>query len=492
MHGLLRGVVRGGETSNGRSGRRSPSSGAAPARRSYALALAASPRRPRSRPRPRAPAPVRVVAECLQDQLLRLDRASIALGGPRGQQRGRARWTGVAAAFRAASSRAASAGLRSTSSATRSRPRARVSTLRNQPSSSAKTRSASRLHRKPRVSVNPRISSAVGPRPRRGPPAPRPAERRRHHLQAGRGQQHVSRRRGRQASGPGQEQLDQDVVDGSARIPRLVGPSPCPSSSGSSTPTASANAMSASMAARARASTTRSTRSAASSTASCSVGCPPPGHRRAAAASGSCRPRTPPTSRRAAQRGAGVSRQLLRAEGPAGADHATAGQRQPLVGHPRPQVQVPVGGQHPLLSSSAPSRWPRTAPSASASRPPSRPPSRARHREHAAPARPAGGQAWMVRPKPLGQLRRRQRPRLAELAEQAGRPRRLLQAVGPSVRMAGILPQPCRRGDWHPQQDRTATWLPMWMSTTAGTGWAAARQGRSELPGRTATYRRGR
>jgi hypothetical protein len=135
---------------------------------------------------------------------------------------------------------------------------------------------------------------------------------------------------------------------------------------------------------------------------------------------------------RPSQGTAGTPRQLVRAERPAGAQHATAGQRQPLVGQPRPQVQVPVGGQHRRLALLGTEQVAEDRPVG--------------EREQAHPAarrlmhvRAAmqlsiallGGQARMVGLETLGERPRRQRRSLPEIAQQVGHPRGRLPMLGP-------------------------------------------------------------
>jgi hypothetical protein len=135
---------------------------------------------------------------------------------------------------------------------------------------------------------------------------------------------------------------------------------------------------------------------------------------------------------RPSQGGVGTPRQLVRAERPAGAQHATAGQRQPLVGgQPRPQVQVPVGGQHPCLSFLGAEQVAEDR--------------AVGEREQAHPATRRlmhlrqgtqlsihllGGQARMVGLETLRERPRRQRPSLPEMPQQVGRPRGRLPMLG--------------------------------------------------------------
>ena len=311
-----------------------------------------------------------------------------------------------------------------------------------------------------------------------------------HHFQAGRGKQQAERRHGVvEHPGPGQEQLDQHVVDGSARIARLVGAVALPVIVWVVDPGRLGERYE-------RVHGRKGTR--------LDYPLDPLGgvldglllgqaaHLQGTAAQPQRQDRVVlerlQPAVRAGQRGAGVSRQLLRAEGPAGAHHATAGQRQPLSASRAPQVQVPVGGQHPRLALLGTEQVAEDR--AVGEREQAHRAARRLVRVTASTQLPLdllGGQAWMVRLKPLGQLRRRQRPRLAELAEQAApqpasasrRSRRYAWRASCHSRAGAVTA--------HPQQDRTATWLQMWMSTTANRLGGQARQGRSELPGRTAT-----
>jgi len=285
---------------------------------------------------------VGVLAECLQDQLLRLDRASIALGGPRGQQRGGSPLDrrGRRPPRRLEQVRIGRVALHLVRHPLQHQRREgqhaqEPAELLGGDAVGLASPQEAAGQREPADLLSRQARDLVGVL--RCPAKQNGAV---HHFQAGRGQQQAERRHGVvEHPGPGQKQLDQHVVDRSARIARLVGAVALP--------------VIAWVVDRDRLGE-RSERVHGRKGTRLDHPLDPLGgvldgvllgqaaHLQGTAAQPQRQDRVVlerlQPALRAGQRGAGVSRQLLRAEGPAGADHATAGQRQPLVGQPRPQV----------------------------------------------------------------------------------------------------------------------------------------------------------